>query len=233
MIHRVGRVSSTMDLLHQWAGEGAGPGTIVVAEEQIGGRGSRGRAWRSPPGGLWLSTLLHPASAAGIELLSLRAGLAVAAAVEASAPEITVGIKWPNDLMLDGRKLGGLLCEARWQGEALAWVVLGVGLNVANSIPADLQATATALAEHVPGIRPDTVLPEVAARLEQLSGSDRLSPDELADLAGRDWLAGRRLRAPAAGVAAGIAPDGSLLIRSAEGTVTAIRAGGVELAGSD
>jgi BirA family biotin operon repressor/biotin-[acetyl-CoA-carboxylase] ligase len=103
-------VHSTMDVLHDLAAEGAEAGTVVVADEQTGGRGSRGRGWRSPPGGLWLSALYRPGLAAGTELLSLRVGLAVAQAVEALATGLRVSIKWPNDLLLDGRKLGGILC---------------------------------------------------------------------------------------------------------------------------
>ena len=140
-----------MDLLHGLAADGAEAGTVVVAGEQTGGRGSRGRGWRSPPGGLWLSALFRPRASAGVELFGLRIGLAVADAIEALGPGVPVDIKWPNDLMVGDRKLGGILCEARWQGEALAWVVAGVGINVANAIPAELAGIATALAERLPG----------------------------------------------------------------------------------
>jgi BirA family biotin operon repressor/biotin-[acetyl-CoA-carboxylase] ligase len=77
-----------MDVLHGLAAEGAEAGTIVVAGEQTGGRGSRGRAWKSPPGGLWLSVLFRPGVAAGVELCGLRIGLAVAEAIESLGPGI-------------------------------------------------------------------------------------------------------------------------------------------------
>ena len=129
---RVGRIGSTMDRLHELAEQGAPAGTAVLAEAQTGGRGSRGRAWHSPPGGLWLSVLYRPPAPDGVELLSLRLGLLVAAALETLAAGLPVMVKWPNDLMLHDRKLGGMLCEARWQGESLAWVVAGLGLKQAE-----------------------------------------------------------------------------------------------------
>jgi BirA family transcriptional regulator, biotin operon repressor / biotin---[acetyl-CoA-carboxylase] ligase len=219
-----------MDLLHDLAADGAESGTVVVAGEQTGGRGSRGRGWHSPPGGLWLSALFRPRSSIGVELFGLRIGLAVADAVEALGPGVAVQIKWPNDLMVGDRKLGGILCEARWQGETLAWMVAGVGLNVANSIPANLAGTATALAEWLPGVTPDLLEPELTMRLRALDpASERLEPAELAGLRHRDWLYGRHLRGPAPGRAAGISEVCALLVRDESGATIAVRAGTVEL----
>jgi BirA family transcriptional regulator, biotin operon repressor / biotin---[acetyl-CoA-carboxylase] ligase len=227
---RLPTVSSTMDLLHGLAADGAEAGTVVVAEEQSGGRGSRGRGWRSPPGGLWMSALYRPRVAAGVELFGLRIGLAVADAVEALVAGVPVRLKWPNDLMIGERKLGGVLCEARWQGESLAWVVAGVGINVANPIPDDLANIAIALAERWPAVTPERLEPEVTARLRALgAGSERLGPAELAGLRRRDWLRGRRLRAPAPGTGSGISDEGALLVRTDGGATVAVRAGTVEL----
>lgn len=222
---------STMDVLHELAADNAEAGTIVVAGEQVGGRGSRGRDWLSPKGGLWLSALYRPRMAAGVELFALRIGLAVAEAIEALGPGMRVAIKWPNDLILGDRKLGGILCEARWQGDSLGWVVAGVGINVANPIPPHLAWQATALAECLPGITPGLVEPEVTARLRALGvPSERLEPEELALLRERDWLFGRRLRAPIAGTAAGISESGALLVRPDNRVPVPVRAGTVELA---
>ncbi len=224
-------VDSTMDLLHKLASDGAEEGTVVVAREQTSGRGSRGRVWRSPPGGLWLSALYRPAPPATVELLGLRVGLSVADALETVGLGLRVAIKWPNDLIVDDRKLGGILCEARWHGEALAWIVAGVGLNVTNAIPAELAAGATRLADRLPDIHPDALEPHVIVRLRALDASgDRLEQAELAALRERDWLRGRRLLAPVAGRADGIAEDGALLVRAAGDTVRRVRAGTVELA---
>ena len=228
---RLTSIGSTMDLLHELAADGAAAGTVVVADEQTAGRGSRGRPWRSPRGGLWLSVLYRPAAAVGVELFSLRAGLAVAEAIETVLPGLRVAIKWPNDIMLDDRKLGGILGEARWQGEALAWVVVGVGLNVANPIPTELRDMAVRLADLAPELAVETLEPAVSARLRSLApGRARLDEAELHALRQRDWLLGRRLHAPTPGVAAGVAADGVLLVRDSAGALQEVRAGTVELA---
>jgi BirA family biotin operon repressor/biotin-[acetyl-CoA-carboxylase] ligase len=219
-----------MDLLHELAGDGAEEGTVVVAGEQTSGRGSRGRPWQSGPGGLWLSALYRPRTPAGVELLSLRVGLAVAEAIE-GVTGLLVAIKWPNDLMLDDRKLGGILCEARWQGEDPAWIVAGVGLNLTNALPADLTCGAIRLADRRPGIGPDELEPAITRRLRKLEASrTRLESQELGVLRARDWLHGRRLQSPAAGHAEGIAEDGALLVRGSTGALARVRAGTVELA---
>src|SRR3954466_4494350 len=114
-----------MDLVHELAEKGAEAGSMVVATEQLQGRCYSGRSWHSPPGGLWLSALYRPPSTGGLELLSDRVGLAVARALDSHVPT-PVRLKWPNDLILYGRKLGGILRDARLQGKALGRSVMGV-----------------------------------------------------------------------------------------------------------
>jgi BirA family biotin operon repressor/biotin-[acetyl-CoA-carboxylase] ligase len=229
-LHYFERVDSTMDVIHEMAAGGAESGTAVMAGEQLGGRGSRGRQWHSPPGGLWLSVLFRPGALGGIEIISLRVGLAVAGAIE---PHLArpVLLKWPNDLMLGDRKVGGILCEARWQGSALGWIAVGIGLNVTNPIPPHLCAAAIALAEEQPGMnRDDIVEPILAAVREVDLGADRLTAGELERFAGRDWLRGRETRTPVAGTAAGLRDDGALLVRTFDGAEIPLRSGSVELA---
>lgn len=222
---------STQDLVHQLAAEGAPAGTAVVAREQSAGRGRRGRAWVSLAGGLWLSVLCRPAAVAALEVLSLRAGLLVAQGLESCSPEFRFGIKWPNDLMLGERKAGGILCEARWHGSEPGWVAVGLGVNVANPIPRELEAQAVALATVVPGLGSTELEPLAIAAIRAAGeASGPLSADELAEFAGRDWLRGRRLVAPTAGIAAGVGPDGALLVETAPGTLVTLRDGTVELA---
>jgi BirA family biotin operon repressor/biotin-[acetyl-CoA-carboxylase] ligase len=226
------RVESTMDLIHALAESGAEAGTMVVATEQLQGRGSRGRAWHSPPGGLWLSALFRPPRVAGLEVLSLRVGLAVAGALDACRAS-QVRLKWPNDLMLDGRKLGGILCEARWQGGTLGWVAVGVGLNVQNSVGPELRTSAVSLVEVTPGIRTVDVLEPVAKAIADLDlGPERLSPAELEQFAARSWLEGREIRQPLSGVVTGLDDDGALRVRTTEGSQVSLRHGSVELAGA-
>jgi BirA family biotin operon repressor/biotin-[acetyl-CoA-carboxylase] ligase len=230
-IHRFDTVASTQDLAHALAQGGAPAGTAVVAREQTLGRGSRGRSWAAPAGGLWISILCRPRAAPAAEVLSLRAALVVAAAIEAACPGLRLLLKWPNDLLLGGRKLGGILSEARWQGSALGWIVVGVGINVANPIPPELAASAIALASAVPGATPaaleEPVARAVLAAAERAGG---LTADELAAYRQRDWLLGRRLAAPVPGIADGIDADGALRVIQGDGTVAPVRSGTVAIA---
>ncbi len=231
-LHYFERVSSTMDVLHELADRGAVAGSAVWAGEQLQGRGSRGRSWHSPPGGLWLSVLFRPPIVQGLEVISLRAGLAVAEAVQPLIAE-PLQLKWPNDLMLNGRKLGGMLCEARWQGESLGWVALGVGMNVRNRVPDELEVGAVSLARL--GIAPD--LSELADRVVaalrklELDGSE-LTPSELRRFAARDYLQGRVIAEPVAGTVRGLTPGGALTVQPHTGPAIALRTGPVTLADS-
>jgi len=229
-LYQFERVGSTMDLIHQLAESGAEAGTIVVAGEQLEGRGSRGRTWHSPPGGLWLSTLFRPPSAGGIEVMSLRVGLAVADALEPllSSP---IQVKWPNDLMLGERKVGGILCEARWQGGALGWVAVGVGVNVRNRVPKELSEAAVSLAQVRPEITIDDALVPIVAALRTIDlRAERLSAVELDRFAERDWLSGREIGAPVRGRVRGLGEDGALLVQTADRSEIPLRSGSVELA---
>lgn len=229
-LHYFERVSSTMDVIHQLASEGAAAGTAVIAGEQIEGRGSRGRGWHSPPGGLWMSVVFRPPAVEGIEAISLRVGLAVAEAIQARVPK-PLQLKWPNDLMLEDRKLGGVLCEARWQGEALAWVAVGLGMNIRNRIPDELGTGAVSLSDLIPAITVEEIADPVLAALRELDlGTGRLSPAELNRFARRDWLRGRTIREPVAGTVTGVGEDGALLVRTPSGSDVALRSGTVELA---
>lgn len=228
---RLETVPTTQDVVHQLAEDGAPTGSAVVARSQTGGRGSRGRQWSAPVGGLWLSVLCRPRGEATIEVLSLRVGLAVAAALEAGRPAIQVRLKWPNDLLLGGRKVGGVLCEARWQGGAPAWVAVGVGINVANRLPAELGAGAVALVEMEPGLLPGMLEPAVLAAIRTAgAATGPLTHTELSEYSSRDWLLGRALVAPVSGVASGLGADGSLLVTLPDGQTEALRSGTIELA---
>lgn len=227
-IHYFDRIESTQDVAHRLAAEGAMTGTAVVAVEQTAARGSRGRAWHSGRGGLWLSVIWRPPEASGMEALSVRAALALADALEAAgAPRLT--IKWPNDLMRGDRKAGGILCEARWSGDVLGWIVAGAGVNVANDLPAALTHAACRL-DDAGFLRPgELIQPAVAAlRLAGTRGG-ALTAAEREAFSRRDWFAGRAVSAPARGVPDGVAPDGALRIRAADGEVSLHRAGAVTL----
>ena len=211
---------STNERARELALAGAPHGTVVTAGEQTSGRGRQGRGWSTPPGtALALSLVIRDPD----PLLSLRAGLAVADLAGASAR-----VKWPNDVLVDGRKVAGVLVEGRPQED---WAVLGMGVNAAVDLavlPEELRATAGTL-----GLDPaelpralETLLAALEARLAE--------PPEatLAALRARDALAGRPVHWEGGeGVGAGIAGDGALLVRDAGGTVHALAAGEVHLRG--
>ncbi|NOT07622.1 MAG: hypothetical protein HOP28_05365, partial [Gemmatimonadales bacterium] len=150
-----------------------------------------------------------------IEAAGLRVGLALA---EVLSPEVR--IKWPNDLYFHDRKLGGILTEARWQGDSLHWMVVGIGINVQNEIPAALSDQATRLAELDPAMTARSLGKRVAAAVALVTGlAAPLREEELHAFAARDWLFGRWLVEPVPGYADGITPTGRLRVRRADGSV--------------
>ncbi len=123
---------STMDVAHALAQRGAPSGTVVLADAQTRGRGRGGKHWRSGPGaGLWMTLIDRPTDASGLDVLSLRVGLRAARALDryTSTP---IALKWPNDLMLPGGKLGGILVEVRWREQRPEWVAVGIGVNLVD-----------------------------------------------------------------------------------------------------
>ena len=225
-------VDSTLDELHRRAAEGAPDGTWLVAAEQRAGRGSRGRAWHSGRGGLWLSVLRRgPATSGGFELLSLRAGLAIARVLDGLPAVAPVMLKWPNDLVVRDRKVGGVLAEARWAGDRLQWVAIGVGINVRNSIPPDLADRAAALGDFCGETAAEALADPVAAALAVLElEAPVLSTEEVVEYRRRDWLLGRAISTPLAGEGCGVGADGRLGIRDASGVVLRISLGEVAAA---
>jgi BirA family biotin operon repressor/biotin-[acetyl-CoA-carboxylase] ligase len=191
---------------------------VVTAGEQTAGRGRQGRGWSTPPGGaLALSLVIRDPD----PLLSLRAGLAVA---DLAGP--AAAVKWPNDVLLEGRKVAGVLVEGRPQE---GWAVLGIGVNVAldlAALPEELRGTAGTLGRD-PRELP-AALAELLAALEA-----RLAEPPAAALAAlreRDALLGRPVRwEGGSGTGAGIADDGALRVSAADGTVHVLATGEVHL----
>lgn len=229
------RLPSSLDAVHDLGAQGAPHGTAVVAEEQTAGRGRGGRTWHSPVGGVWLGMLFRPpGGGAGAQLgaVAIRAGLVLADVVDEILGRASTQLKWPNDVLLAERKVAGILCEGRWQGDALQWLAVGVGVNVCNPIPAELAARAIALEELAPGVQRIDLLDKlVPALLPLAAGGGRalLSEAECEAFVARDWLSGRLLRQPVFGRACGVSNDGALLVDSGSGT-TRVREGHVELA---
>ncbi|MGH6983882.1 MAG: biotin--[acetyl-CoA-carboxylase] ligase [Stellaceae bacterium] len=139
-------LASTSDEARRRARDDAPEGTLVTARAQTAGRGRQGRIWVSPPGNLHVSLLLRPdAPMARAAQLGFAAGLAVADAIRAFAPKAAITLKWPNDVLLDGRKAAGILLES--EGDAagrVAFVVIGIGVNL-TAYPADTEFPATSV----------------------------------------------------------------------------------------
>lgn len=224
---RLDDVASTMELAHAAGAAGAPHGTAFVAERQSSGRGSRGRPWVSPIGGLWLSVLARPARADAFAALSLRVGLALADALEGVIPALPLlQVKWPNDLWADGRKLAGILCEASWSGPICRWVVVGVGVNIQNSLPPEMAGSAARCAEWDATISVERALdPVYQAVRHGAQTAEPLSDRELAAYGRRDALLGRRVREPVPGMGVGVSPDGALLVQDPAGRAHPILAG--------
>jgi len=216
---------------------GAADGHVVVASRQTAGRGRTGRSWHSEDdGGLYLSVAIRrferPAAAAGV---TLAAGVAVHDAA-ASLGATDLDLKWPNDLLIGGRKVAGILTE--WldppPGDARPAVIIGVGLNVGQRVfPPDLAAAATSLAtatgrESTSDEALDAVLDALDAALDAF-GRDGLRW-AVPEWSHRSRLWGRRARAAGVeGVMVRLDPDGALVVRRDSGAEERLTAGLVEL----
>ena len=133
-VHLFETLPSTNQMLWQLLEQGAGAGTIVIANQQTAGRGQWGRQWSSPVGGLYLSMALAPNLPAGDSFqLTLSSAWGIATALRDR--HIPVYLKWPNDLILENRKLGGILTETKIRQGIITQAVVGVGINWANSVP--------------------------------------------------------------------------------------------------
>jgi BirA family transcriptional regulator, biotin operon repressor / biotin---[acetyl-CoA-carboxylase] ligase len=207
--------SSTQRLLPADAPEGA----VAVCEEQTEGRGRRGRSWQAPTGtAILCSTMLRPPASTRVSELSLVAGVAVAETVERATGR-SAQVKWPNDVLLDGRKVAGILAEGGSDG-----VVLGIGLNVdqAESELPEPSGTRPGSLFAADGARRDRapLLADLLAALEVAYGRwlERGLAGFAPELARRDALRGRELEIDGLrGVAAGIAAGGELVLETDAG----------------
>ncbi len=222
---------STNDHLRVLAEAGAAHFTVVTADFQTAGKGRGGKRWDSPRGmGLWISFLVRSDSEVPPTLVPILVGLAAARALERLCPSLRPGIKWPNDIEVEGRKLGGILCE----GVGTGAVVVGVGLNLRQGIEDfDPGLKERAASMEMAGCR-DVSRSRVAGELLSAARSLVDPPPALLDerlrqeVRDRDTLTGRTVRTDVGftGRAIGIAADGALLV-DVEGRVEEIRAGGV------
>jgi len=230
-------VTSTMDAARQETLKGAAEGTVIIAGEQTGGRGRLKRGWLSPQGNIALSIILYP-DIKSLPYLVMIASLAVIKNIE-SIVGVKAAIKWPNDVLIGGKKVGGILIENEMRGNKVAYSIVGIGINVALKVGdyAEIAGTATSL-QNESG--KDELRIKIIRSL--LMEFDRLYlklPEGKAIYkAWRDKLVtlGKRVKATRGeqiieGVAESVDEGGALFIREDNGTLTKVVAGDVTLRG--
>jgi BirA family biotin operon repressor/biotin-[acetyl-CoA-carboxylase] ligase len=229
---------STNDDARALASQGCAHGSLVTADEQTSGRGRSGQRWHSPPGAnVYLSVVLRPRLAPHLASpFTLCVGLVVAELVEARIGRMA-SLKWPNDVLVDGRKIAGVLVEAQIRGDRLASLVVGVGLDVETvDFPPPLDAIATSLAQLGAVDRDRSILAaELTARIVEAAA--RFEAHGLAAflpaIAVRDALAGTRVRVgDVEGLARGLDVDGALLVAQGDGRDARVVSGTVERLGA-
>jgi BirA family biotin operon repressor/biotin-[acetyl-CoA-carboxylase] ligase len=235
------RTDSTNSRARELAAAGAPHGTVVTAAEQSAGRGRQGRSWTAPTG----RALLYSAIVRPLEehhtMLPLAVPLAVCEAAEQLNPDLECKVKWPNDIHVEGRKLAGVLIEARPQD---GWAVIGVGLNLCierHEFPAELQDRATSMftggrrtqergsAGHSPLLSAGpSLLGPLNGRLDDWVAAPE--NEVLGAWRARDALIGREIAwEGGSGVADGIDDRGYLVVLTADGDRVALGAGEVHL----
>lgn len=231
--------ASTNDEAARLARAGASHGTVVISQAQSAGRGREGRAWASPRGrGLYLSAVVRPGLAlAAVPPMTLAIGVGVCDAIRAMGARAT--LKWPNDVLVDGKKIAGVLVEAQSQGARLESIVVGIGVNLTahaeGEAPPDVIARATSLAAATGApVDRESLITAVLAHVEHWV--DHYAATGLVDvipawtLRMAHGLVARATvdRRSIEGVVRGLAEDGALILCDAHGVLHHVRSGAVE-----
>jgi BirA family biotin operon repressor/biotin-[acetyl-CoA-carboxylase] ligase len=239
-IHYQESVPSTQKIAHRLANENAAEGTVVISEEQLSGKGRMGREWHSPKyTGIWMSLILRPnISLANAPQLTLLAAVSVVQAIEEVAglrPEI----KWPNDLLLKGKKLTGILTELHAEADRIHSIIMGIGINVNQQLsdfPPDLHSIATSLAiEKGEKISRSSLIRSIFKRFENLYllyleegfAPIKLLWESYAVSIGKQIKA-RTLNEVIEGKALGITDDGVLQIQDKNGKIHHVYSADIE-----
>lgn len=246
--------TSTMNVAKEEARKKAPEGTVVIAEEQTLGRGRLKRSWIAPPGsGIAVSVILYP-DVKALSYLIMVASLSVVESIRETTG-LKAQIKWPNDVLLNGKKVCGILIENGFKGNAVAYAVIGIGINVnlkVSELP-DISATATSLSDEMGrDVSRLAVVRNLLAAMEKLylactrtasargfSTSASTSEARTGDAVFRRWrdnlvTLGRRVKVTSPdsvqeGVVESVSPDGSLMLRKPDGTLVKIVAEDVTL----
>ncbi|HEY1422746.1 MAG TPA: biotin--[acetyl-CoA-carboxylase] ligase [Candidatus Acidoferrum sp.] len=237
-IHHFFRTDSTNRVAMDLAYAGEPEGTVVLAEEQTAGRGRAGRTWHSErASGIYVTLLLRPRiSPVQAPLLTMMAGLSAHAAIQ-SQTGLQPDVKWPNDLMLNGKKLGGILTEMHAEPTLVRFVIVGIGLNVnQEKFPAELSGTATSLRAETGKVQSRL---ELLARLLREFETDynRFLREGSRSITERftqvsSYARGKKVRVSNghesyAGVTAGLLPEGLLQVLRDDGALVTVFAGDV------
>lgn len=225
---------STQDIALALAKKGAPEGIVILAEELRRGRGRMGRQWVATKGGLWLSIILRPRELKHVHLLSLATATALAEAIN-SILGVDARVKWPNDVLINEKKVAGILIEGSVEANIVQYVVVGIGVNVNNVLPQELRSTATTLKDTM-GVE----VPRIPLLLNMLKNLDNayglLKQNQTAEIL-RRW---RKLSSTLnryvkvitmngefEGMAENVEEDGALIIRTLDDNKVKIYTGDV------
>ena len=230
------RLTSTMDVAKREAQQGAAEGTIVVADEQTVGKGRLKRGWLSPEGNIALSIILYP-SLPYLPFLIMLASLAVVHSIEA-VTGLKSQVKWPNDILINGRKVCGILIESEVRGDMVEYVIMGIGVNVnlrLSGFP-EILSIATSLCDELGReVSRLSLIQRLLVEIERLYLSLPAGGAVYQEWRDRLVMLGKRVRIKSGktvykGIAESVASDGSLLLRQSDGSLTKIVAGDATLA---
>ncbi len=229
------RLSSTMDVARREAKQGAPEGTVIVAGEQTGGRGRVKRHWLSPRGNIALSIILYP-GISYLPYLIMIASLAVVHSIE-TVTSLKPQIKWPNDILISGKKVGGILTESELKGSRVEYSIIGIGINIGlrlSDFP-EIAATATSINDELRrNVSPVDVVRHLLVEIERLyltlPGGESIYEewrDRLVTLGQRVCV--KSGNSSFEGVAESVDRSGALMLRHADGSSIRIVAGDVTL----
>ncbi len=229
------RLSSTMDIARQEARNRAPEGTVVIAGKQISGQGRMKRHWLSPRGNIALSIILYPVISY-LPYLIMVASLAVVHSIE-TVTSLKPQIKWPNDILISGRKVGGILIESEVKGSQVEYSIIGIGINIGLRISdfPEIAATATSINDELRRkVTPVDVVRHLLIEIERLyltlPGGESIYEewrDRLATLGQR--VCAKSGSSSLEGVAESVDRSGALMLRHADGSLIRIVAGDITL----
>jgi BirA family biotin operon repressor/biotin-[acetyl-CoA-carboxylase] ligase len=229
------RLKSTMDVARRQAQQGAAEGTAVIAGEQTAGRGRRQRAWLSPKGSIALSIILYP-ELGYLSSLIMVASLAVVHGIE-QVTGLKPQIKWPNDVLINNKKVCGILVESEVKGNRVGYAIIGIGLNVnlnLSDLP-EISSIATSLSQELGrNVSQLDIIRCLLAEIERLYLSLPSGDSVFQEWRKKLATLGKRVQISSDktvydGVAESVAGDGSLMLRQSDGSLTKIVAGDVTL----